>query len=837
MVNAGERQVLEDAPPVTVGLSTNEVHKRRDMYGYNELKKKNKNTVIKIFLNQFKSPFLLLLISAAGIAYILQERVNALVICAIVFLDGFLGFIQEYKAERSIQFLLRNITHRARVRRDGSIIERDARELVPGDIVYLHVGDIVPADMRLVKAEECTVNEAALTGESVPVGKRAGYQGKSMVWMGTAVVSGEAVGVVLATGEKTKFNHTILLAENQTRESAFQKSMAALSKLILKITLVMAAFIFIVHSIAGRDLLTTAVFALAVAVGITPEVLPVIMTITLAKGARRMAEDHVITKRLVAIEDLGNMDVLCCDKTGTLTEGRMELVRFIDINGIKSDRVLFDGLICNDLREEKGKHLTANPVDKAIWECPDAVHMKVDVHGVRVLDEAEFDVQRRSMEVIVEQQGKKMLIMKGAAEYILPECHAVMIQEKKKRMTKEERKEIETKVRAYEMQGYHVIVVAEKDGVKGTIEKEKRDLMLVGFLLFFDPPKKTARDALAHLKELGITIKVLTGDSPFITQKVCTEIGLVVDQGKIMAGEELAALKGDAWVQGVAAHNVFARVTPEQKLRIMQCLHEKGHVVGFIGDGVNDVPALKVADVSIAVNSSAGVAKEVADIIILKKSLRVIANGVHEGRMVFGNMVKYILNTISGNFGNMVTVALSSLFLPFIPLLPVQILLQNFITDIPMIAIASDTVGKDFMEKPKKWDMGLITKFMLYFGWMSTFFDLALILPLVFIFKVSPDVFRTSWFIESVVSQILIVFALRSRQSLFKNRPSWFFVSIALGMIMVMGVLVFGSWGRKIFLFTAVPYLLLLYILGLVFIYFMTALAAKHLFFKRFSGY
>jgi len=557
------------------------------------------------------------------------------------------------------------------------------------------------------------------------------------------------------------------------------------------------------------------------------------MTITLSNGALKMAREDVVVKRLATVEDLGNIDVLCCDKTGTLTEGKLKLQGYYTVDGYTDDALILYGLLCSSIKGKKGRKLTENPIDAAVWESKKAAELGSQLKFFTILDMNEFDYERRRMSVLVRSSARTLLIAKGAPESILDICETATVAGTKTAITQELSSRIRGTVSGYENEGYRVIAVAEKDIETEKITKtDENKLNLSGFLLFLDPPKKTAKNSLRTFQNLGLTIKVISGDSPVITKKICHEVGLPIVEEMAITGSSLDRLTEEEFEECAQKYTVFARVAPEQKYKILSVLG-KTHVVGFLGDGVNDAPALKAANVGISVDSASGIAKEAADIILLKKSLRVLAHGITEGRKIFSNITKYIMNTISANYGNMLTVAASSLFLKFIPLLPAQILLNNFVSDFPLLTIAADNVDKEFLRKPKRWNIHVISRFMIYFGSISVFFDLLLILPLVFLIKVTPELFRTAWFLESALSEILVTFAIRTKLPFFKSRPSMLLIGTSVVTGAAAIAITYTRVGTLFFEFVRMPISIVTFIAGVLIAYFAAAEIVKRRFFKK----
>jgi len=838
-------QLLEQMKSSEKGISRDEAAKRLLQYGPNEIARKDKRSSIEIFASQFSSPLVVVLIIAAGIAYFLEPAAptDTMVILAIVVMNAVLGFIQEFRAEKALRELRRYIPLKSKVLRDGEIIEIDSREIVPGDMVHLNIGDVVPADIRLLHAEDFTADESSLTGESVPVLKGTSAVDEkrdlpqfltNIAFMGTTVQTGEGKGVVIAAGGGTFFGRTAAYLKHAGHETDFHRNIGKFGNMLLKAIVVMTALIFVANAWQNRGLLDSGLFALALAVGITPEMLPIIITISLSNGALKMAKKKVITKKLVSVEDLGNIDTLCCDKTGTLTEGALSLRNYVNLEGVKDERLVVYGMLCNSLSGEKRAKETGNAIDRAILQSSEAARLQPDAGKFTVLDDNEFDYGRRRISVVAKGSEGNILIVKGAPEAVLSASKFAKIRGRKEALSEEIESEIKSKISAFEEEGYTVIGVGEKKTAKQeTTKEDETGLTFAGFLLFMDPPKKDAKESLRLFERLGVNIKIVSGDSPRITRKVCNEVELKIADGRVITGEELELLGEKEFEEYAWKYNVFARVTPEQKYRIVSMLNKEGHIVGFLGDGVNDAPALRAADVGISVDTATGVAKEAAEIILLQKSLGVLAEGITTGRKTFGNITKYILNTISANFGNMFTVALSSLFLPFIPLLPSQILLNNFVSDIPLITVSTDNVDKDFVRKPKRWDIRFISRFMIFFGLISTAFDLALIACLIFIFNAEPALFRTAWFVESCLSEIIITFAVRTRLPFFRSVPSKFLIIASLETIFVAVAVTYLAFGAEFFQFVPMPLEILGLIFGVLAAYFAAVEIGKRVFFRE----
>lgn len=782
-------------------------------YGRNDPAQHRGRGAARLLVAQFTNRLVLLLVIAAILSLFLGERIEAVVILAIIAVNALLGFAQEYRAERALVALRALVTHTARVRRDGVTRQIPAAELVPGDRVLLEIGDRVPADLELAQCDELTVDESTITGESLPVEKSTGA-----AFMGTIVASGVGEGVVTATGRATVMGRTAAVLEHAPPETDFQKNIRAFSVLLFRITLVMTGFVFIANALFGRGIAPSFLFALALAVGITPEALPVVVTIALSTGALRMARAKVIVKRLIAVEDLGNADVICCDKTGTLTAGEPSLYGFVDTAGRTDPLVLRLGLLGCD-GGAQGKSL-----DGALWRSEAAQTLVPQLAAYEVLDRNALDFTRRRMSVAVRGPDGQHLVVKGATEAIL--AASILPDEERARLTE--------RAMAAERDGYRVVAVADKSLASSRVTPaDECDLTPRGFLLFLDPPKPDVRDTLAEFERLGVRLKVMSGDGPVITRRICRDVGLTVPEDRVVIGSELDGLPSEAIQELIRRYDVFARVSPDQKRMLVEALRATGHVVGFLGDGVNDAAALRTADVGIAVDSGADVAKEAADIVLLEKSLGVLADGIVAGRRTFGNIIKYILNTISANFGNMSTVALSSLFLRFIPLLPSQILLNNLLSDGPLLTISTDNVDDDLLRRPRRWRLDLISRFMVRFGLLSAAFDLLLIGGLLWVLHAEAGLFRTAWFVESALSEILVTFAIRTHLPLYRSRPGRWLVAASMAAVVVTLLLPLSSAGQHYFAFVALPGSVMAFVGAIVLLYCIGAEAAKGAFFRR----
>jgi Mg2+-importing ATPase len=836
------KQVIDSLKSSEDGLSEKEANNRLETYGLNEVATAGRIWT-QIFISQFKSPLILILIAASILSAVLGDIIDALVIIAIVGVNGILGFFQEYKSEKALEKLRKYILVHTKVIRDGEESEIDAKYLVPGDVVKLEIGDKIPADLRIIKTNELSVNESVLTGEPYPTNKTISVIEKekpipqelrNMAFMGTIITEGSGFGIVTTTGGSTELGKTASLLKQTEEEGEFQKKIRRFGNLLVKIILTAVTLIFLVNAFLAKGWIDSFIFAIALAVGIVPESLPIIITISLSHGALMLAKKKVVVKKLVSIEDLGNTDVICIDKTGTITENKITLEKFIDLNNKPSEQILTYGLLCNSATLEKGK-VIGNPIDAAVWEYARSKSNLNKLNEYKLISDLPFDYVRKRMSVIVKKDKKYTMITKGAAEYIIDISSRVIINKKKVAISKY-KKQIEEQFQNLANSGFRVLGVAIKDVTSKKITKnDEKNMTFIGFLVFVDPPKNGARKSIEHAEKLGIAIKILTGDEPIITLHVAKQVGLNLKEDDVITGNEIDDLENYKLREIVNQKTIFARLTPEHKHMIIKALKENGHTVAFLGDGVNDAPALKISDVGISVDTGAEVAKDASDIVLLQKGLDAIMNGVIEGRIIFSNIVKYIVNTISANFGNMGTLGLISPFMKFLPLLPSQILLNNFLTDTPMMAVSSDTVDEEELRKPRHWDIGHIARLSGLLGGISSIFDFVTIAALIYILNANAVLFRTGWFLESCLSEIMIVFAVRSHKFFLKSkRPSKILVLASIATAIV-SILIIYTPIAQIFQFEQLP-LWLLGTIGLILIaYFLMVEGFKLIYYKYWS--
>ena len=786
------------------------------------------------FLRRFRNPLVLILIAASVISALTGEVASFLIIIVMVLMSVILDFVQEYRAGRAAQRLRQSVQIRAKVVRDGVTKEVPVSQVVPGDVALLASGSLVPADGRLLDARDLFVNQALLTGESFPVEKRPEEltdrradleHATNALFMGTSVVSGTARLLVCRTGSATAIGeiaHTLNLDPPPT---AFEVGTRRFGMLIMRLTVLMVLFVVMVNTLTHKPLLESFLFAIALAVGLTPELLPMVVSVTLARGALRMAGKRVIVKRLAAIQNLGSMDVLCTDKTGTLTEAKISLERHVDILGGDSARVL-ELAYLNSFFETGLK----NPLDEAIL-----AHDHLDVSRWKKIDEAPFDFERRRVSVLVDDGATRMLVVKGAPEDILRLSTHYEVDDTAtaRAWDATARAKAQRQLEALGTQGLRVLGIAFKKVGKDHDHagvSDETELVLAGFAAFLDPPKTGAARALAALVASGVAVKIVTGDNELVTQHICAKLG--IPGTGILTGQEIAQLNDHALQARVDAVDLFCRVNPAQKNRIILALKARGRVVGYLGDGINDAPALHSADVSLSVNTAVDVAKEAADLILLKRDLHVLYDGVLEGRRTFANIRKYIMMGTSSNFGNMFSMAAASVFLPFLPMLPTQILLNNVLYDLSEVAIPLDHVDAEEIHGPQAWDMAFIRNFMWIIGPVSSLFDFLTFYVLLAVLKANEALFQTGWFVESLATQVLVIFVIRTRRNPLSSRPHAALAATSLAVVLAALILPFTGLGRY-FGFQAPPAEFLAILVVLVVAYLGIVEAAKRMFYRH----
>jgi P-type Mg2+ transporter len=821
-------RVLEQMHSTILGLSDQESKQRLTKYGTNSLTQKHKSNSLTLLLNQFKSPIILILMFAAGLSIFLRDAADAVIILAIVVISGLLGFWQERGASNAVEKLLALVQVKATVLRQGIEQEIPHENVVPGDIVLLAAGGSIPGDCLVLESRDLSVNEATLTGETYPANKVTGVlpedtglsQRTNILYMGTHVISGSAKALVVGTGKQTEFGKVSERLKLRPPETEFERGLGKFGYFLMEVTLILVVLIFVANVYLKRPVLESFLFSLALAVGLTPQLLPAIVSVNLARGAKQMAKKQVIVKRLAAIENFGSMNVFCTDKTGTLTEGEVKIHAAIDIAGNASDRVLFYAYL--NAASESGY---TNPIDTAIRQ-----HKTFDISGYRKLDEVPYDFNRKRLSILFSSNNNQLIITKGALKNILDVCSTVENAPGQITNITEERQQLQQQAEELGSKGFRVLGIAYRLCEKTSLSKaDETSMTFLGYLALFDPPKAGIADTLKELQQMGITPKMITGDSRSVAISIIKQIGLPEIQ--VLTGSELRQLSDEALMHRVQGTNVFAEVEPNQKERIIIALKKAGNVVGYMGDGINDASALHAADVSISVESAVDVAKEAADIVLMEKDLNVLIEGVKEGRITFANTLKYVFMATSANFGNMFSMAGISLFIPFLPLLPSQILLTNLLTDFPEMTIATDRVDPELVNKPRRMDIKFIRNFMVVFGLLSSVFDYLTFGALLLLLKAQPEQFRTGWFIESTISASLVVLVVRTRQSIFNSKPGKYLFWATLATVATALIIPFTPLALLLG-FQALPLRFLLVLGAIVALYVIAAEAVKHLFYQ-----
>jgi Mg2+-importing ATPase len=819
------------------GLSSAEAARRLQQVGPNTLKAGRQVTALGLLLNQFKSPLVLILVFAVIVSAFAQEWIDATIILVIILSSSLLGFWQEYRASNAVAQLQARVTLKATVLRDGKPQTIPAEAVAPGDVVLLSAGSLIPADGVLLVANDFFVSQAVLTGETFPVEKKvaaaagdvaetAGLAERTnCVFMGTSVRSGTAQALIVQTGAATAFGQIAERLKLRPPETEFEHGIRRFGYLLTVVMLTLVVATFAINVFFQRPAIEALLFAIALAVGMAPELLPAIISINLAKGAQVMAKSGVIVRRLSAIENLGSMDVLCTDKTGTLTAGVVQLDGALDVQGQPSAVVLRDAYL--NAFFQTG---LANALDEAILAKAQAENLAA---AESKIDEIPYDFVRKRLSIVIEEEdGQHRLITKGALDNVLAVCTQVQEEQGSVPFDPAQEKQIRQRYAAWSAQGYRVLGVATKPVALAAnlAHSDECDLIFGGFLIFFDPPKPSVEQTLRDLTRLGVQVKIITGDNRLVATHVAETVGLPVSG--LLTGAEIGTMSDEALWQRAKTTTIFAEIDPNEKERIILALRKMGHVVGYMGDGINDAPALHAADVGISVDTAVDVAKEAADFVLLKQDLDVLRQGIEEGRRTFANTLKYVFTTTSANFGNMFSMAGASLFLPFLPLLAKQILLNNFLSDFPSLTIATDNVDPELVEKPRRWDIKFIRDIMIIFGLISSVFDFLTFGVLIFIVKAAPAEFRTGWFVESLMTELLITLVLRTRRSIFKSKPGFYLWLSTLAVTIVAIAIPYLPFGPLLG-FTPLPLYALLLLLIITALYVVVSEVAKRLYFAR----
>ncbi|MCQ8212133.1 magnesium-translocating P-type ATPase [Cetobacterium somerae] len=845
------------------GLNEESVIPMREIFGKNKLSEQKKESLIKKFILSFINPFTVILFVLAGVSFFTevvlanpgeQDFTGVIIISTMVITSGLLRFIQESRSDSAVEKLNELIETTALITRGDISKEIPVDEIVVGDLITLKAGDIIPADIRLFQAKDLFISQSSLTGESEPVEKfifdssesQSPLESKNLIFMGSNVVSGSAKGIVVTVGDGTILGNLAKDLNHKKGVTSFEKGVNSVSKLLVTFMLFMVPFIFLINGVVKGDWFEAFLFALSIAVGLTPEMLPMIVSANLAKGARKMAKQKVIVKNLNAIQDLGAMDILCTDKTGTLTQDEIVLERYLNTFG-KEDKNVLKYAFLNSFYQTGLKNL----IDVAIINHANEKDIKVLIENCKKIDEIPFDFNRRKMSVLIENEKEIELVTKGAVEEMINISSFIQQGNDIVPLTEDIESEIIEEVKKFNNQGLRIIGVSKKMMNKKECSlSDENDMIFIGYLAFLDPPKPSTKEAIKSLLNHNVNVKILTGDNDAVTSYICSKVGL--ENNGILLGSQLVGLSTTELKKAVENNSIFAKLSPSQKTLIVKTLKENGHTVGFMGDGINDASAMKEADVGISVDTAVDIAKESADIILLEKSLMVLEDGIIEGRKIYGNIIKYIKMTASSNFGNMFSMLVASAFLPFLPMFPIQILMLNLIYDISCVAIPWDNVDEEFIKSPKKWDASSIKNFMLWIGPSSSIFDITTYAIMYFI--IGPyilkgnfhaldalgqerfiSIFNTAWFIESLWSQTLVIYLIRtSKVSFLKHRPSWQVMLLTTLGIGIGTVIPFTFLGDKLGM-TTLPYYYFIFLFITIVSYISLVSVLKIKFIKRYK--
>jgi len=826
-------ELLELLQASAAGLTSAEAWRRLSLHGPNSMVAESRFAVLSSLLRFFINPLVLILLVASGVSLTLGDSVGGLIIISMVLLSVLLSFFMEFQAHHAVEEIRKQVATSAAVMRDGREREIPVADLVPGDIIQLNAGDLVPADARLLAVKDLQVRESALTGESLcvekacgdlPLGKHGVTDASNCVFMGTAIQTGIGTAVIACTGRNTAFGEIAQRLAARPPETEFGRGIRRFGVMITRVIMLLVLFVLLVNIAFHRPILESFLFSVALAVGMTPEMMPMIITVTLAQGARRMTKKKVLVKQLSAIEDFGSIEILCSDKTGTLTEGEIELDRHVDVQGKDDDNVL-RYVFLNSFFQAGIK----SPLDTAILK-----HEHPLITEYQKVDEIPFDFSRKRLSVVVRHGDEYLLVTKGEAESIFNICRTVMIDGSPRPFEESLRAQAAQTFQQLSADGFRALGVAVRNVSKqdAYAVAAETDMTLAGFAAFLDPPKEGIPAVLDALKQNGVSVVIMTGDNQYVTQKIAHDVGLKTD--RIVTGDQLDNMDNPALAYQAENGAIFARVSPEQKNRVIVALQERGHVVGYVGDGINDAPSLHTADVGISVMNGVDVAKDAAKIILLEKDLAVLNDGIIEGRRCFANIMKYIIMGTSSNFGNMFSMAAASLFLPFLPMLPTQILLNNFLYDVSQISIPSDNVDPALLHRPKRWRIEFIRQFMMIIGPISSIYDFLTFGVLLWVFHAASDapLFHTGWFVESLATQTLVVFVIRTAGNPLKSRPSGPLLGAVLAIVAIALVLPYTSLG-KLMRFTALPLTLLGAIAFLAVTYLLLVQFVKSWFYRR----
>ena len=816
------------------GLSSREAEERTDKYGQNILEERKSSSNIEMFINQFKNPIIIILIFAAFLSIFLKDYTDGIIILIIIMISSLLSYSHESKANNAVKKLLSSVSVTSSVLRDGKFEEIDNAMLTVGDIIKVKTGDMIPADCLIIEANSLSMDESSLTGETFPVEKNNQKVSadtvlsnrKNSLWMGTHVISGSGRAVIVNLAKDSEFGKITASLGEKDSATDFEKGIKSFGNLILHVTTFLIGLIFVFNIFLNKPFLESFMFALALSVGLTPQMLPAIISVNLSQGAKRMSEQGVIVKKLNAIENFGSMTVMCSDKTGTITQGKVKLDGALDCNGNKSDNIYRLAAINSYFQEGY-----ANPIDSAILDT-----RTDDFSNYEKLSEIPYSFETKLLSVIVRTDRnssvRNIMVTKGALTNVLDVCKTYENSDNSVGNIEDVKSQILDMFDKYSSQGYRVLGVAYKlieDDADVKIQKAE-DMIFTGLLLFIDPLKDDIKDVVAEMNRLGVSLKMITGDNHLIAKNIGAQIGL--NPGKILLGDELDSYSISQLNKKVLDIDIFAEISPNQKEKIIMAYKQAGEIVGYMGDGINDSPAIKQADVGVSVNTAADTAKDAASIVLLKNSLKVLISGINEGRRTFINTLKYIFIATSANFGNMFSMAGASLFLNFLPLLPKQILLTNLMTDFPSLQIASDSVDEEWIKHPVKWDMKFIKKFMILFGIISSVFDYMTFAVLLFIFKANEETFHTGWMLESIISAMVVMIIVRTARPVFASRPNSKLLIAIVGVAVALLAIIYSPINIYLGLIS-LPIKLLLALLGVSLIYALTAEILKKSFYEH----
>ncbi len=824
------QELFKELSSSSQGLPAHEAKKRLLEWGANVISQKKERSFVVEFFSHFLNPLILILLFASTLSFFMGEITDAIIIFCIILFSVLLDFFQEYSADKALKKLVESVRTTATVIRNGRKKEVQVTELVEGDLIFLSSGDLIPADARVLQTEYFFVNQSAITGESYPCEKTVEPianpvsipEMNNIIFRGTNVVSGSATAIILKTGKNTEFGRIASKLGQAPPKSEFELGINKFGLFLMKIILMLVIFIFFINSFLKHNFFQSFMFAIAIAVGVTPELLPMIMSVTMTFGSKQMSKKGVIVKKLSSIPNFGGMNVLCTDKTGTLTENKIALVKYTNFKGDNDERVLRLAFVNSSFQTG-----IKNPLDEAV-----IIFKKVDISDCEKVEEIPYDFSRKKMSVVFKSQGKNTLVTKGAPEEVFKGCTHFRDAGKPQIISEAILKSAEAFYFDLSKEGFRVLAVASKEvQTQETYTKgDEVGMVLEGFVSFLDPPKKDVREAISALEEMGVEVKVITGDNELVTKKICSEVGLTVKG--VLFGSDMDKLTDDALRIAVQKTTIFARCSPDEKNRIITALRASNNVVGYMGDGINDAPSLKTSDVGISVDSAVDVAKESADIVLTKKSLGVLKDGIIEGRKTFANTMKYVMMALSSNFGNMFSAAGAVLFLPFLPMLPIQILFNNLIYDFSQVTIPTDKVDDSWVKTPKRWNLDFVKKFMYTFGPISSIFDFITFFFLFVVVKASAPVFQTGWFMESLATQTLVIHVIRTKElPLVRSRASYPLIISSIACLALGWIIPYTALG-KIFKFEPMPLHIMLVLVGIVLTYLLTVEIAKRFFFK-----